>query len=279
MDKTEINERFIAAINSLLKDKGLSKTGVAASLGVKPSKFSEILNNRMNAGTDIIALLCETYSFSAIWILNGRGPMLMPGEIKGRSKPAIAVGLDIDFNRKNNIGNDSVGSGDYGHKDEESVGTSLASEPTLVNPRKHIKKSDNPTDGIPLITIEAVAGFPTIDEPGRAIADCDRYVVPEFADKGAQFLIRVSGSSMYPKYSSGDILACKKITERLFFQWGKIYVIDSSQGILVKRVFPDNDHLDMIKLVSDNKDHYPPFDIPKSDIRSLSIVIGAIRFE
>ena len=91
MDKTEINKRFIAAIESLLKYKGLNKTNVAQSLGIKPAKFSEILNNRMNAGVDAIADLCEQYSYSASWILNGQGPMLQPGELKGRSKPAIAI--------------------------------------------------------------------------------------------------------------------------------------------------------------------------------------------
>lgn len=227
-------------------------TAFAKYLGVAPSTISSWLS-RDTLDYDLIFAKCV--EISPNWLLSGVGAML-----------------------KTDDANNSIVSSDCRYK-EDAIGSAMVSEPTLVNPRKHIKKSDNPTDGIPLITIEAVAGFPTIDEPGRAIADCDRYVVPEFADKGAQFLIRVSGSSMYPKYSSGDILACKKITERLFFQWGKIYVIDSSQGILVKRVFPDNDHLDMIKLVSDNKDNYPPFDIPKSDIRSLSIVVGAIRFE
>ena len=51
----------------------------------------KILNNRMNAGVDAIADLCEQYSYSASWILNGQGPMLQPGELKGRSKPAIAI--------------------------------------------------------------------------------------------------------------------------------------------------------------------------------------------
>lgn len=91
MDKTEINKRFIAAIESLLKDKGLTKTKVAQSLGIKPAKFSEILNNRMNAGVDAIADLCEQYSYSASWILNGQGPMLQTGVLKGRSKPAIVI--------------------------------------------------------------------------------------------------------------------------------------------------------------------------------------------
>lgn len=97
MDKSEINSRFIAAINSLLQDKGLTKTKIAQSLGVKPAKFSEILNNRMNAGVDLIAELCEQYSFSASWILNGQGTMLQPGVLKGRTKPAIALGPLPDF--------------------------------------------------------------------------------------------------------------------------------------------------------------------------------------
>lgn len=97
MDKTVINQRFIMAINSLLKDKGLTKTKIAETLGIKPAKFSEILNYRMNAGVELIAELCYQYSFSASWILNGIGPMLEPGELKGRSKPAIAVAPLPDF--------------------------------------------------------------------------------------------------------------------------------------------------------------------------------------
>lgn len=97
-------------------------------------------------------------------------------------------------------------------------------------------------------------------------------------ERGVEFLIRVSGSSMYPKYANGDILACKKIHEILFIQWGKVHVIESvSQGALVKRIFEHD--ADTIRCVSDNKDNYPAFLMPKSDIRSLSIVLGVIRLE
>lgn len=95
---------------------------------------------------------------------------------------------------------------------------------------------------------------------------------------GAEYLIRVSGSSMYPKYSSGDILACKKIHEITFFQWGKIYVINSAQGAMVKRLFECTTNTDNIICKSDNE-KYPPFELPKSEIRSLSIVIGVVRLE
>jgi len=131
---------------------------------------------------------------------------------------------------------------------------------------------------VPLIPFEAIAGFGGSDNEAVRYEDCDRYVVPEFITNGVEFVVRVSGSSMYPKYSNGDILACKKIYDILFFQWGKVYVIDSSQGVLVKRVFEYEDE-NYILLVSDNKEKYPPFKIPKSDIRSLSIVLGVIRME
>ena len=131
--------------------------------------------------------------------------------------------------------------------------------------------------GIPLILINAVAGF-SEDADGIRYEDCEHYIVPEFERSGAEFLIRVSGSSMYPKYSSGDILACKKIKDIVFFQWGKVYVIDSSQGQMVKRIF-EHENPDIILLVSDNKEKYPPFPIPRNEIRSLSIVLGVIRME
>lgn len=132
--------------------------------------------------------------------------------------------------------------------------------------------------GIPLIPIEAIAGIPAGDNVGLRFIDCEHYMVPEFANLNVEYMIRVSGSSMYPKYSNGDILACRRVQDLLFFQWGKIYVIDSSQGALVKRVFEDKDP-DHVLLVSDNKEKYPPFSIPKSDIRSVSIVLGVIRLE
>lgn len=97
MGKTEINNRFIEAINNLIDSAGLTKTSIAQSLGIKPAKFSEILNNRMNVGTDTLALLCETYSINASWLLLGEGEMLLEGELKGRNKPSIAIPKLPDF--------------------------------------------------------------------------------------------------------------------------------------------------------------------------------------
>lgn len=149
----------------------------------------------------------------------------------------------------------------------------------LKDSQRNAAVSKKPTGSLPLIPIEAVAGFPGDDETGVKLVDCEQYHVPEFAAKGAQFLIRVSGSSMYPKYSNGDILACRKIDSVTFFQWGKVYVLDTNQGALVKRLFEDEENQNNVVCHSDNHENYPNFKIPKSEIRSLSIVLGVIRLE
>lgn len=76
MDKTAINERIIKAIYALLSENsGLTKAALAGDLGIKPSKFSEILNYRMKAGSDVMSNLCTKYKISAEWLLTGSGIM------------------------------------------------------------------------------------------------------------------------------------------------------------------------------------------------------------
>lgn len=131
--------------------------------------------------------------------------------------------------------------------------------------------------GVPLIPIDAMAGF---GRGSTQVMDYDTqlYIVPEFTELKVDFMIRVKGSSMYPKYNSGDLVACKKLNiNDLFFQWNKVYVLDTEQGALIKRIkkATDGDH---ILLVSDNNS-YDPFTIHLSKVFAVALVIGVIRLE
>ena len=137
------------------------------------------------------------------------------------------------------------------------------------------RKATNPQEGIPLIPLDAMAGALT-SELTILDSDCDRYVVPDF--RGADFLISVKGASMQPSYSSGDIVACKRIPlQDLFFQWNKVYVIDTNQGALIKRVKPGHDE-NHILIVSDNES-FDAFELPKKSIYAVALVVGVIRLE
>lgn len=157
-------------------------------------------------------------------------------------------------------------------------GPMLSHPTTPTPPTTPTKPTSHPsTSGIPLIPLDAVAGFPAESGGGVRLEDCERYVIPEFENKGANFLIRVSGDSMVPLYYSGDLLACRKITDIRFFQWGTVYVLETSQGVLVKRVQESVDHADSILCVSENNSVHHPFLLPRDDIRSLSIIVGLVR--
>src|SRR5690606_11046197 len=130
--------------------------------------------------------------------------------------------------------------------------------------------------GIPMIPTEAFAGMGGGDVTIKDQDIQDRYVIPDFVN--VDFMIRVSGSSMYPKYNSGDVVACKMINENSFIQWNKVHVVATrEQGVLIKRLRKSDDS-DCLLAVSDNPD-YDAFNIPKKEILNIALVTGVIRIE
>lgn len=135
--------------------------------------------------------------------------------------------------------------------------------------------AEDANEGIPLLPVDAMAGAFTGEQQVLEY-ECERYVVPAF--KGADFLIPVKGVSMHPRFSSGDIVACKRLSmDNVFFQWNKVYVIDTDQGPLIKRLKPGSDK-EHVLVVSDNQS-YDPFELAISKIYHLALVIGVIRLE
>ncbi|MBS2100424.1 S24 family peptidase [Carboxylicivirga linearis] len=133
-------------------------------------------------------------------------------------------------------------------------------------------------EGVPWIEKLASAGFGN-GEFSIAKQDVkDYYVIPKFKNRKVDFMIEVCGSSMYPKYNSGDVVACRIIRESNFIQWNKVHVIATrEQGILIKRL-KKSEMKDCLLAVSDNQD-YEPFDIPEKEITGVAIVVGVIRLE
>lgn len=128
---------------------------------------------------------------------------------------------------------------------------------------------------IPLIPYDAFAGYGS--ESFQDLSIEDYYIVQEF--KNADFLLRVKGDSMSPKFNGGDVIACKLIKGLTFWQWHKVYAICTrSQGILIKRVeeYPGNPAF--ITCCSDNP-LYKPFQIHEDEICAIALVLGAIVIE
>lgn len=131
---------------------------------------------------------------------------------------------------------------------------------------------------IPLVTERAAAGFGNDCFSIQESDVRDYYIIPKFRFNHVDFMIEVSGISMYPHFKSGDVIACTILRDAKYIQWNRCHVIATrDQGILVKRIMPSEKE-GCFKIVSENKD-FPPFDLPKEDITGLALVVGCVSLE
>lgn len=124
----------------------------------------------------------------------------------------------------------------------------------------------------PRIHLDAAAGSLSIMAESVSDAECERYpVIPRFPRY--DFTIMVKGDSMEPEFQSGDEIACRLIDQPSFIQWGRPHVLDTTQGVVLKRIY---NKTNTILCHSDNN-LYQDFEIPKGDILHIAIVVGTVR--
>lgn len=96
--------------------------------------------------------------------------------------------------------------------------------------------------------------------------------IPGMADY--DFTINASGDSMLPEIKTGDLLVCRRCTDRANPPVGKICVIDARDGAAAKVV--ESIDSESIRLHSLNPD-YDDYSVDLSDIYGISQVVGLVR--
>lgn len=124
----------------------------------------------------------------------------------------------------------------------------------------------------PRIPYDAAAGTLTETVEGVTEYQCEQVpiigVFPRY-----DFTIRIVGRSMEPEYFAGDEVACLRVNEKRFLQWGRVHVLDTTQGVVIKRIYGNGDYI----VCKSFNPEFPDFSIPKEDIRSYNLVVGSIR--
>lgn len=124
----------------------------------------------------------------------------------------------------------------------------------------------------PRIPFYAVAGTLTSALNGVTANECEFLpVIPTLPYY--DFTIPVRGDSMYPDFCSGDEVACRLIDDPSFLQWGRTHVLDTSQGVVIKRIYPNNNSI----ICKSTNPQYNDFNIPKEEIYRMAIVVGIVR--
>lgn len=115
---------------------------------------------------------------------------------------------------------------------------------------------------VPLVPLNAMGGTLSGFAESVKIEDCEIIISPV---KEAKIVITVSGDSMSPEFPSGCIVFLKKVDENTFIEWGKTYVLDTCNGVVIKKLFPAPEDEGRIICRSVNPE-YPDYMIKKSDV-------------
>lgn len=129
-----------------------------------------------------------------------------------------------------------------------------------------------------LVPLAAMAGALTgFDSTGVTEYECERIIVPI---AGVDFAVPVYGDSMSPEYPSGTRVLVKRINPDAFIAWGSVYVLDTTNGMLLKEVQPCEDDNDFITCHSLNPSgRYKDFDVKRTHIRAMYRVLASITMK
>ena len=107
-------------------------------------------------------------------------------------------------------------------------------------------------------------------ESGVTLQNCEAIVSPI---ENVDFAITVYGESMSPEYPSGSKILIKKINPNIFIDWGKVFVLDTSNGVVVKEVHKSSRE-GYVSCHSINPDpKFKPFDIPMNEVFDMYRVL------
>jgi hypothetical protein len=128
--------------------------------------------------------------------------------------------------------------------------------------------NENTTYSVPLLPISAQGGSLNDFVVSVKNNECEKIISPI---KGVDYAITVSGESMSPEYPSGSQVLIKKINERAFIDWGRVYVLDTCNGTVIKRLFP-SDAAGCVVCKSINPE-YPSFEVSMEDVYGVYRVL------
>lgn len=142
-------------------------------------------------------------------------------------------------------------------------------------PVRSVRNEEDDEEGqrIPLLPISAIGG---------GMNDVDLGVMPYEREsvlspvRNAQMAVRVSGDSMHPRYPNGSMVFVREVDASIFIEWGGYYVVNTTNGTIIKRVFKGENNT--IECRSVNPD-YQTFSVQMGEVRKMYKILGSLHFE
>lgn len=275
----ERNERFERAVNYLKMQGVVAKNEeVAVRMGADPSNVSRSVKGVGKNPTDrFLRRFNDAFGniFNIDWLLTGFGDMLAPSALQRNTG-----GSNIQNTGSNNTNTTTYNTNNY----KGCGGADAKAARDIADMGDRITALEGAGEGgavkssgvdmtvevqtVPLVPISAQGGSFNDFVVSVRESECERIISPI---KGADWAMSVAGDSMAPEYPSGSQILIKKINERAFIDWGKVYVLDTCNGSVIKKLFP-SDEPDKVVCKSINPE-YPPFEVSMQDVYGVYRVL------
>ena len=131
------------------------------------------------------------------------------------------------------------------------------------------------TKGVPYYNVDFIGGFDIVLN--------DQTISPEYLIDFRKYneatcWCNVTGHSMEPEITHGDIIALKKIEDKSFLPLGEVYAIVTTNGMrTIKRLGPSNDPKCYTLVPTNKSPEYGIQELPKDMIEHIFQVLGCMK--
>lgn len=131
------------------------------------------------------------------------------------------------------------------------------------------------TNGVPYYNVDFIGGFDIVLNDQTAKPE---YLIDFKKYNEATCWCNVTGHSMEPEITHGDIIALKKIEDKSFLPLGEVYAIVTTNGMrTIKRLGPSTDPKCYTLVPTNKSPEYGIQELPKNMIEHIFQVLGCMK--
>jgi hypothetical protein len=230
----------VSRIKEFIDFKGLSVRKFEETVGFSNGAFATQYKNNKSIGSDKIEnILCSFPELNTEWLLTGNGEMLKSeGATEIIKTPRVEVIAPIKVE-----------------------GRSLMPKVIVL------KDEDVEEERIPLVPVMAQAGYLQGYDDPQYIKELPMYNLPGMRN-GTFRIFQVEGLSMYPTLQSGSYVVGQFVEDWEHISDNRIYVVVSTEGVIVKRVLNRIEKYGSLYCKSDNR-VFPHINVRLKDVKEI----------
>lgn len=230
----------VSRIKEFIDFKGLSVRKFEETVGFSNGAFATQYKNNKSIGSDKIEnILCSFPELNTEWLLTGNGEMLKSeGATEVIKTPRVEVIAPIKVE-----------------------GRSLMPKVIVL------KDEDVEEERIPLVPVMAQAGYLQGYDDPQYIKELPMYNLPGMRN-GTFRIFQVEGLSMYPTLQSGSYVVGQFVEDWEHISDNRIYVVVSTEGVIVKRVLNRIEKYGSLYCKSDNR-VFPHINVRLKDVKEI----------